>query len=173
MYRQISTDTRHRWRLTKNYLTDPARSTVLVGVSFQSLDGRRHRVSIQADAAPSNETDLSPETCSRSGVLASDPQMAIALLGEPAVRIGACPAAGGIISTTVATALTGLRGHQQLSLALAFARDRTGALATARASLKASSGAAARYVTGWQRLSRLAAQAAPQPRHSHRAPGVR
>ncbi len=43
-YEQINTDKRHRWRLTKIYLTDPARSTVMVDVQFQSLDGRRHRV---------------------------------------------------------------------------------------------------------------------------------
>jgi glucoamylase len=151
-YRQVNTDKQHRWRLIKTYVTDPSRSTVLVNVSFHSLDGRRHRVSIVADAAPSNETDTSPATCSRSGILASDAQMAIALVGRPAVRIGACPAQDGIVSNTVSTSLTGRPRHQQLTLALAFAPDRRGALAAARRSLRTGwIRAARRYSAGWLR----------------------
>jgi hypothetical protein len=37
-YRQVSTDP-GRWRLTKTYVTDPARSTVLISVSFETLSG--------------------------------------------------------------------------------------------------------------------------------------
>ncbi len=150
IYEQTNTDKHHRWRLTKVYVTDPARSTVVMGVRFQSLDGRGHRVSILADAAPSNETDPTPRSCSRSGVLASDPQMAIALVGRPAVKVGACSAQDGIVSSTASTALTGRPGHQQLTLALGFAGTRGGALATARASLRGGWVATARrYANGW------------------------
>jgi glucan 1,4-alpha-glucosidase len=38
-YRQTTTDDGGRWRLTKTYVTDPARATVLMDVSFESLSG--------------------------------------------------------------------------------------------------------------------------------------
>ncbi len=151
-YEQTNTDKRHRWRLVKLYVTDPARSTVIVNVRFQSLDGRRHRVSILADAAPSNQTDPAPGSCSRSGVLASDSRMGIALVGRPAVRVRRCAASDGIVSTTLATSLTGRSGHRDLTLALGFARDRRSALATARASLRAGLlPVALGYEHGWHR----------------------
>ncbi len=149
-YRQVNTDTHDGWRLTKTYVTDPSRSTVLIHVQFQSLDGRRHRVAILADAAPSNETDPTPQSCSRSGVLASDPQMAIALAGRPAVKVGACAAHDGIVSSTTSTTLSGRPGHQVLALALGFAGTRGGALTAARASLRAGWDAVAQsYARGW------------------------
>jgi glucoamylase len=151
-YRQINTDRAHGWRLTKTYVTDPRRSTVLIQVRLQSLDGRRRHLSLVADAAPSNETDTSPGTCSRSGVLASDPQMTIALVGRPAVRIGACSAQDGIVSTSISTPLSGRRGAQQLTLALGFAGTRRQALATSRASLRAGwTRTALSYSAGWLR----------------------
>ena len=119
-------------------------------VQFQSLDGRRHRVAILADAAPSNETDPTPQSCSRSGVLASDPQMAIALAGRPAVKVGACSAHDGIVSSTTSTALNGRPGHQLLTLALGFAGTRGSALGAARASLRTGWDAVAQsYAKGW------------------------
>ena len=38
-YRQTTTDDGGRWRITKTYVTDPARATVLMDVSFESLSG--------------------------------------------------------------------------------------------------------------------------------------
>jgi glucan 1,4-alpha-glucosidase len=38
-YRQITTDNQQRWRITKTYVTDPARATVVINVSFESLSG--------------------------------------------------------------------------------------------------------------------------------------
>jgi glucoamylase len=153
-YEQINTDRHHRWRLTKVYVTDPARSTVMVDVRFQSLNGRRHRVSILADAAPSNESGVGLRGCAASGILASDPHMAIALLttSRSPVSEGACFMLrdGGIVTNTLSTGLTGRPGHQQTTLALAFARTRRKALSTARASLRTGWGAAARhYAAGW------------------------
>jgi glucoamylase len=151
-YRQTDTDKGRRWRLTKIYVTDPRRNSVLLDVRFQSLDGRRHRVSILADAAPSNQTDTAPAGCSRSGVLASDPQMAIALRGQPAIRIAGCSAQDGIVSTTASTPLTGRPGHQALTLALGFGGTPHQAVATARASLGAGwIRAAITYEIGWHR----------------------
>lgn len=153
-YEQINTDTRHRWRLTKTYVTDPARSTVLIDVAFQALDRRRHRVSILADAAPSNQSGVGLQGCSAFGILATDPQMAIALLARPQTANGGgfCRTSNGIVATTEATALTGRPGHQQLTLALSFAPGRGQALAFARASLRAGFPTVARrYALGWHR----------------------
>ena len=38
-YRQITTDDGGRWRITKTYVTDPERPTVVMDVSFESLSG--------------------------------------------------------------------------------------------------------------------------------------
>lgn len=38
-YRQITEDSAGRWRLTKTYVTDPQRSAVMLGVTFEVLDG--------------------------------------------------------------------------------------------------------------------------------------
>ena len=150
-FRQINTDKHGHWRLIKTYVTDPRRSVVLIDVTFQSLDGRRHRVSMLADAAPSNETDTSLGSCSPSGVLASDQHMAIAVAARPALTHLVCTAGrDGIVASTALTELTGKSRHQRLTLALAFAGDRRGALAAARASLRAGWKAVARrYVAGW------------------------
>ncbi|MBV8998962.1 MAG: hypothetical protein JO304_07875 [Solirubrobacterales bacterium] len=150
-YRQINTDTHGRWRLIKTYVTDPSRSVVLIDVVFQSLDGRRHHVSMLANAAPSNETDTSPGSCSPSGVLASDAQMAIAVAARPALKHLACTAPNaGIVASTASTDLTGKPRHQRLTLALAFAGNRSDALSAAHASLRAGWDAVSlRYATGW------------------------
>lgn len=52
--RQIDTDRRHRWRLTKTYVTDPVRSTVAIQVRFQSLTG--HPYHLYVLAIPSSPT---------------------------------------------------------------------------------------------------------------------
>ena len=150
-YRQVNTDSHGHWRLIKTYVTDPARSVVLIDVQFQSLDGRAHRVSMLANAAPSNETDISPGSCSPSGVLASDAQMAIAVAARPALKHLACAApSGGIVASTAVARLTGKGRHQRLTLALAFAPTPGGALAAAHASLGQDwTTVARRYVAGW------------------------
>ena len=107
-FRQVNTDKRGHWQLIKTYVADPRRSVVLIDVTFQSLDGRRHRVSMLADAAPSNETDTSPGSCSPEGVLASDQHMAIAVAAQPALKhLGCAAGRDGIVASTALTDLTG------------------------------------------------------------------
>src|SRR5206468_3267499 len=111
--------------------------------------------SMLADAAPSNETDTTPGSCAPSGVLASDAQMAVAAAARPALRHLACTAQAGIVASTASTGLTGKPRHQHLTLALAFAPTRSGALSAAHASLRAGWGRiAARYIAGWHRYLR-------------------
>src|SRR4051794_39312876 len=51
-YRQVSSTS--RWRLTKTYVTDPARSAVLMKVRFESLTGTPYRLYVLGDPALSN-----------------------------------------------------------------------------------------------------------------------
>ena len=62
-YQQINTDTHGRWRLTKTYVADPRRSTVAVGVRFQSLTGRPYRLYVLADPALDNNGAHDSGTC--------------------------------------------------------------------------------------------------------------
>lgn len=43
-FRQVATDDAGRWRITKTYVTDPARSTVVVHVRFENLSGGDFRL---------------------------------------------------------------------------------------------------------------------------------
>src|SRR5687767_7207568 len=52
-YRQVTTGT--GWRLTKTWIADPARATVLARVRFESLTGKPLRLYVLADPAPGND----------------------------------------------------------------------------------------------------------------------
>ena len=52
-FRQITEGT--GWRLTKTWITDPARATVLARVRFESLTGKPLRLYVLADPAPGND----------------------------------------------------------------------------------------------------------------------
>ena len=43
-YRQITEDNAGRWRLTKTYATDPQRSALMLGVTFEVLDGNDYQL---------------------------------------------------------------------------------------------------------------------------------
>jgi glucoamylase len=169
-YRQTSTT--KRWRLTKTYVTDPARSAVLVDVKFESLTGTPYQLYVLGDPALSNTGDDD----SASGTTAYDKTNASALATTPALTktsvgyMGASDgwtdlrddhhmdwaydtaAAPGNVVQTGATSLTGLEGHQHLTLALGFGAKPDAAAETARASLRAGFAKAAdRYTEGWHR----------------------
>ena len=52
-FRQVTAGT--GWRLTKTWITDPARATVLARVRFESLTGRPLQLYVLADPAPGND----------------------------------------------------------------------------------------------------------------------
>src|SRR3954467_9763352 len=54
-YRQVSTGS--RWKITKTYVVDPERSSVLVDVTFESRTGRPYALYVLADPALSNTGD--------------------------------------------------------------------------------------------------------------------
>jgi glucoamylase len=172
-YQQINTDTQHRWRLTKTYVTDPSRSTVAVDVHFQSLTGRPYQLYVLADPSLSNTGDDDTGNCSSSTLVAHDSQSAAALITTPALTARSCgfkgvsdgwtdlsahkrmlwhyaSAPNGNVVETGRTPLTGKRGHQHLTLALGFGSTGSDAVSAARGSLSAGFGAlAARYGRGW------------------------
>ena len=59
-YRQVNTARSGRWRITKTYVTDPARAAVLVDVRFESLTG-----------GPTSSTRCSTRRCRTAGTTTS------------------------------------------------------------------------------------------------------
>ncbi len=153
-YRQVNTDRGHQWRLTKTYVTDPARSTVLLSVQFQSLAGRRYHVDVVAAPELSNGTTAEAATCSGGRLVTSDGQMASAIMARPSLRRASCTSTGpgGSLVEQARTALTGGHAHDSLTLALSFARDGGAAAQTAAESLAPGFATMSfRYASGWHR----------------------
>ena len=55
------------WRLTKTWITDPARPTVLADVRLESLSGRRLQLYVLADPAPGDDGDDDRGPCAAGG----------------------------------------------------------------------------------------------------------
>jgi glucoamylase len=71
-FRQIDTAKSGRYRITKTYVTDPARSTVLVSISFQSLTGHPYQVYAYVDPSLTNNGMDDSGTCRGQDLLTSD-----------------------------------------------------------------------------------------------------
>jgi glucoamylase len=174
-YQQIDTAKSGRYRITKTYATDPARSSLLVDVDFESLDGRPYQVYALYDPSLSNNGDDDTGSSQDGALLAQDAATASALVATPAFlatsngylgvndgwidlrddfrmdfQFDSAP--NGNVVQTARTALTGLPGGRKLTLSLGFGAgpDTAGALSTARASLAAGFGRiAGDYARGW------------------------
>ncbi len=165
-YRQIDTDRRGRWRLTKTYVTDPARATVAINVRFQSLTGRPYRLYLLAHPQLANGQPESG-SCTPARLLARGGAMAAAVVSAPTLTRASCgyaqsasdgwtqlsrhhrliayaAAPNGNVVETGLTSLTGTRGHQLLEVALGFGTTPAGAISTARTTLR----------TAWSKLQR-------------------
>jgi glucoamylase len=172
-YRQVNTAKSGLYRITKTYVDDPARSSVLVDVKFESLTGKKLSLYVLYDPSLSNDgTDDSGAT-SGATLLASDSKSASALAAAPAFTrtsngyldasdgwtdlhsdfkmdwtYGSAPS--GNVVQTAETGLTGLPGSQQLTLALGFGGSGSAASAAASASLSSGFAAASSaYADGW------------------------
>jgi glucoamylase len=169
-YRQVSSTS--RWRLTKTYVADPERAAVLVDVRFESLTGRPYDVYVLADPALSNTGDddrgrgLSAYDTTNASALQATPRLTRTSVGYMGASDGwtdlrddhrmdwqyATATAPGNVVQTAATTLTGLRGHQRLTLALGFGPGPDAADDTAHAALRTGfARAARRYAGGWHR----------------------
>ncbi len=160
------TVTAKRWRLTRVYVTDPKRNTVLVRVHFEALDGKAHALTVAFDPQLFNTGDDDIGWTRGHALLAHDARIASALASRPAFGRTASGYAGherhlldrssdalrqGNVIQAARTPLTGLAHHQDATLALGFGPRGTVALEAARGSLDTGFDAVSRaYATGWQ-----------------------
>jgi glucoamylase len=172
-YRQVATERAGRWRISTTYVTDPARATVLLDVTFQSLTGQPYRLYALYDPSLSNNGMDDSGRTDGDALVAADGTAASGLAAAPAFtatstgylgssdgwtdlradnrmdwHYGSAPA--GNIVQTGQTAVDGTSGHQHLTLSLGFGPTGGAALGTARQSLRTGFGAAADdYAAGW------------------------
>src|SRR5215203_550753 len=173
VYRQVNTDKDGRYRITKTYTTDPARSSVLVDVTFESLDGQRYQLYALYDPSLDNGGDDDSASRAESRLLASDGGVASALVAAPefgqisngykgtsdgwtdlrndyTMDWSYGSTSKGNVVQTGRTSLTGLPGSQHLTLALGFGGTTSGASRAAQDSLGTGFPTVmANYQTGW------------------------
>ncbi len=175
VYRQVNTEKSGRWRITKTYVTDPRRATVLLKVGFASLTGHPYRLYALYNPRLSNGASDKLDDSGRSqgsALLAHDAKTGSALVASPAFTetssgyLGTSDgwqdlradhrmdwhydAPGGNVVQTGRTALTGVGRHRDLTLALGFGATDGAALRTARASLDSGFRAVSTaYAGGW------------------------
>src|SRR5689334_3416432 len=169
-----------RWQLTKTYVTDPARATVLIRVRLLSLDAKPHRLTLRLDPNLYNDGRDDVGWTRGHALLSHDPHMAAALVARPAFGRTSSGFAGhdndllgheydalrpGNVVQAARTRVTGLSGHRDLTLALAFGSRATVALHAAQASLEKGFDAVAEaYANGWKQYrARLSASPAGAP----------
>jgi glucoamylase len=174
VYQQVNTAISGAYRITKIYVTDPDRSAVLVDVDFESLTGRPYTVYVMHDAALGLNANDDTGRGAGGALLADDGVLGSAVLASPGMTATSSGyvdrsdgwsdlrddhtmdwsyVAGtrGNVGQLGRTRLTGLAGGRRLTLALGFARQSAGALATARAALARGFGPArTAYTAGWR-----------------------
>jgi glucoamylase len=188
IYRQINTAKSGKYRITKTYVTDPARSAVLVNIRFESLTGEPYDVYLLHDAALGLNANDDTGGSVGDALVATDGELSSAVVastGFTKTSSGYLDRSDGWsdlrddrvmdwsytanrrgnVVQTGATRLTGLPGAQRLRLALGFAEQDTAALDAARAALDRGFASARRaYSNGWRRyfssLDRVPASAA-------------
>ena len=170
-FRQVTRTS--RWRLTKTWITDPARATVLARVRFESLTGRPLQLYVLADPAPGNDGNDDLGTSGSHELVAYDEAAATAVAATPGLRRTTSGYRGsasdpwraleamenlhpydavepGNVVQAAATAVDGKR-HQTMTLAIGFGRDQAAARATATRSLDGGfAQAERRYHEGWE-----------------------
>jgi glucoamylase len=89
-YQQVDTASSGRYRITKTYVADPATSTVLVDLSFESLTGAPYQVYAYLDPSLTNTGMDDSGTCGSARLLASDGATASALIASPGLAQTSC-----------------------------------------------------------------------------------
>jgi glucoamylase len=155
-YRQVTQTA--RWRLTKTWITDPSRPTVLARVRFRSLTGKPLRLYVLADPAPGDDGNDDRGKSAAKRLIAFDDAAASVVAAAPALKktssgykgtasdpwedlqadkrlTGYDASAAGNVVQGALTRLTGLRGKRRMTLAIGFGRTPAVAGANAGASL--------------------------------------
>jgi glucoamylase len=189
-YRQVNEEP-GRFRITKTYVEDPARSTLLVHVRLESLSGRRLAAYALYDPSLGNDGDDDSATSGAHVLRAADDgsPVASALVADPAFKRTSSGYLGtsdgwtdlrrdfrmdwtysaaprGNVVQTGQTRLTGRRGKREATIALGFAPEPAAAERAATTSLdRGFASAAERYRQGWHAylggLKRVPASADP------------
>jgi glucoamylase len=174
-YRQVNTARSGRYRITKTYVTDPARNTLMVRVRFESLSGKRYHVYALYDPSLANNGNDDTGTSGAHVLLAGDSTAASALAASPAftntssgykdspsdgwqdlsadnrMDFQYASAPNGNVVQLARTSLNGRRGHQRMTLVLGFGRTTAAARGAASGSLKRGFAKARRsYGAGWR-----------------------
>jgi glucoamylase len=174
-YRIVNTAKSGDWRITKTFVTDPRRSTVLQKVRFTSLSGKPYRLFLLHDPSLNMTGNNDTGSSSAAGTLtANDPDhMSSAVVTRPAMTrtssgyLGTSDGwsdletdhrmdwtytareAGNVVQTG-RIPLTGLPGSRSLTMALGFGQTAPEARAAARTSLRNGFAATrAAYDRGW------------------------
>jgi glucan 1,4-alpha-glucosidase len=178
-YRQVNTDKQKRYEVTKTYVTDPRRSTVLIRVSLRSLDGGKYQVFAQFDPSLANSGKHDSAARSGSALVATDATgdtpVSSALLADRSFSATSNGYAGesdgwsdladdfdldhhyatapdGNVVQTAQLKLTKVGRSSVGTLALAFGDTAKAATSTAAASLKRPFAlSAVEYALGWHR----------------------
>jgi glucoamylase len=171
VFKQVNTDKQRRYRITKTYVTDPARASVLIDVDFESLDGGKYAVYAIYDPSLNNSGMHDAASVSGGALVAHEGDIASALVADekfPVVSNGYLgtsdgwtdladfrmdwaysDAADGNVVQTARLPLDG-RKDQRVTLSLGFGSTPAAAVSTAKASLRLPfflTGAA--YALGW------------------------
>jgi glucoamylase len=173
-YRLVNTAKSGNWRITKTFVTDPARSSVLEDVKFESLTGSAYQLYLLHDPALSmTGNDDTGHSGAGGALLSSDGTNASAVVTSPALGktssgyLGTSDGwtdlatdhamdwsydatAPGNVVQTGRVPVNGLTNHQSVTVSIGFGGTENAALSTAQASL-AGGFAAARtaYDGGW------------------------
>ena len=194
-YRQIDTAKSGDYIITKTYTTDPKRSTVLVDITFRSLTGEPYRVFVLHDPALTMTGNDDTGATQHGALVASDGTNSDAVVASGGFGRTSSGYLGvsdgwtdlkadhhmdwtytasepGNVVQTGRTTLTGLPGHQHVTLAIGFGTTTTDAISTAHQSLAAGFLPTwARYAAGWRRylasLNPVPASAMPYATEYH------
>jgi glucoamylase len=171
-YQQVNTAISGRYRITKTYVTDPTRSTLLVDLTVESLTGAPYQFYAYVDPSLTNNGMDDSGTCGSGRLLASDGATASALLASRDFAQTSCgylgtsdgwtdlgsdyamgwhypSATNGNAVETGRLKLDGT-GQQHATLALGFAGTTSAALSAAQASLASGFPAvSSAYAAGW------------------------
>ncbi len=172
-YQQIDLARSGKYVITKTYITDPARSTVLVDVEFRSLTGEPYQVYVLHDPALTMTGDDDTGSTQDGALVATDGTNSDAVIvsggfsktssGYQGTSDGWTDLAGdhqmdwtytadqpGNVVQIGRTGLTGLGGQRHLTLAIGFAATTSDAVSTARSSLASNFNAVQHeYGAGW------------------------
>jgi len=171
-YQQVDTARSGRYRITKTYVTDPARSTLVVDLTFESLSGVPYQVYTYVDPSLTNDGMDDSGSCGSGHLLASDGTTASALIASPDFAQTSCgylgtsdgwtdlrsdytmnwhytSATNGNVVETGRLKINGT-GQQHATLALGFGGTSPAALSAAQASLASGFPAvSSAYAAGW------------------------